>query len=219
LGYTGYLLSLIIAVSYGGVDFTDIAIVAGALSVGIGFGLQSIINNFVSGLILLVERPFKAGDWIVVGNEEGYVKKINVRSTEVMTFNRATLTVPNSELITKTVKNWTHKGTLGRVIVSVGVSYDADPEQVRDILLKCASQHTEVRGNPEPSVVFSNFGDSALEFELRAFIVNVDRRLGVGSDLRFTIFQALKSAGIEIPFPQRDIHIKQAAISNEPSDT
>ena len=212
--YSGYLLSLIIAISYGGVDFTDIAIVAGALSVGIGFGLQSIINNFVSGLILLAERPFKAGDWIVVGNEEGYVKQIKVRSTEVMTFNRATLTVPNSELITKTVKNWTHKGTLGRVIVDIGVSYDADPEQVRDILLKCASQHKEVRKKPEPSVVFSNFGDSALEFQLRAFIVDVDRRLGVGSDLRFAIFRDLKAAGIEIPFPQRDIHIKQGDISS-----
>jgi len=212
LVYTGYLLSLIIAVSYGGVDFTDIAIVAGALSVGIGFGLQSIINNFVSGLILLAERPFKAGDWIVVGDEEGYVNKINVRSTQVITFNRATLTVPNSELITKTVKNWTHKSTLGRVIVDIGVSYDADPEQVRDILLECAQQHKEVRKRPEASVVFSNFGDSALEFQLRAFIIDVDRRLSVASDLRFAIFRELKAAGIEIPFPQRDIHIKQGDI-------
>lgn len=212
LGYTGYILAFLIAVSYGGVDFTDIAIVAGALSVGIGFGLQSIINNFVSGLILLAERPFKAGDWIVVGDEEGYVKEINVRSTQVTTFNRATLTVPNSELITKTVKNWTHKGTIGRVIVTIGVSYDADPEQVRDILLKCATEHKEVRKSPAASVVFSDFGDSALEFQLRAFIFDVDRRLGVGSDLRFAIFSALKAAGIEIPFPQRDIHIKQGKI-------
>lgn len=209
LGYIGTLITIVIAMTYAGVDFTDIAIIAGALSVGIGFGLQGIINNFVSGLILLAERPFKAGDWIVVGDQEGYVKEVNVRSTEVVTFDRATLTVPNSELITKTVTNWTHKGTLGRVIVGVGVSYASDPNQVRDVLLACAEGHREIVKNPEPKVIFRNFGDSALDFELRAFVIDVDRRLTVGSDLRFEIFQKLKDANIEIPFPQRDVHITQ----------
>ncbi len=212
-GYTGSILSVLAAFSYIGIGFSNIAIVAGALSVGIGFGLQSIVNNFVSGLILLAERPFKAGDWVVVGGEEGYVKKIKVRSTEIETFSRASLTIPNSMLITKPVKNWTHKSKLGRIAIQIGVAYDSDPEQVRDVLLNSAHEHPEIVEDPGAYIIFRDFGDSALVFELRAYLIDVDRSLRVSSDLRFAIFRQLKEHGIEIPFPQRDVHIKSQPTS------
>lgn len=206
-GYTGVILTALIAVSYAGVNFSNIAIVAGALSVGIGFGLQSIVNNFVSGLILLAERPFKAGDWVVVGSDEGTVKKIKVRSTEIQTFNRASVIIPNSKLITEPVMNWTHRSKLGRIIIPIGVSYDSDPEQVREILLSCATEHEHVMPSPNPAVIFRDFGDNALMFELRAFVDDVGSSLSISSEIRFDMFAKLKAADISIPFPQRDVHI------------
>ena len=139
-GYAGTALAALLAISYAGLDITNLAIVAGALSVGIGFGLQSIVNNFVSGLILLVERPIKVGDRIVVGDQQGLVRRISVRATEIETFDRASLIVPNSELITGRVLNWTHRDSLGAVNVKIGVGYDSDPEQVLAILKKCADE-------------------------------------------------------------------------------
>jgi small-conductance mechanosensitive channel len=206
-GYAGFIVAGVLAVGYAGLDFTNVAIVAGALSVGIGFGLQSIINNFVSGLILLAERPIRVGDWISVAGEDGYVTRINVRSTEIETFDRSTVIVPNSDMISGSVKNWTANQT-GRVTVAVGVSYDADPQSVRDVLLSCAADHPEIRLHPEPYVVFKDFGSSSLDFELRCFINDVENILTVSSDLRFRIHQAFVDAAIEIPFPQHDIHIK-----------
>ncbi len=206
-GYAGIMLAALLAMSYGGVDFTGIAVVAGALSVGIGFGLRSIVNNFVSGLILLVERPFKAGDWIVVGSDEGYVKKIKVRSTEIETFNRASVIVPNADLITKPVTNWTHKSKLGRITIPIGVSYDSSPDQVKALLLKCTENVEIIEKDPAPYVLFTDFGDNALIFELRAYIKDVSKSLSTSSALRFAIFRSLNAANIAIPFPQRDIHI------------
>ena len=208
MGYSGFIVAALFAVSFTGLDFSNVAIVAGALSVGIGFGLQSVVNNFVSGLILLVERPIKVGDWIVVSGGEGYVKNIKVRSTEIETFDRATVIVPNSSLISEPVQNWTHSDTIGRVKIPVGVSYDSDPRQVEEILVTCARENKDVLGTPAPWVVFSDFGASSLDFELRAYLRDVDRVIRVSSRLRFEIFDALKAAGIEIPFPQRDINIR-----------
>jgi len=208
MGYSGFIVAALFAVSFTGLDFSKVAIVAGALSVGIGFGLQSVVNNFVSGLILLVERPIKVGDWIVVTGGEGYVKNIKVRSTEIETFDRATVIIPNSSLISEPVQNWTHSDTIGRVKVLVGVSYDSDPRQVEEILVTCARENEDVLGNPAPWVVFSDFGASSLDFELRAYLRDVERVVRVSSSLRFEIFDALKAAGIEIPFPQRDINIR-----------
>ena len=211
-GYTGIAVSILIALSVAGFEMQNLAIIAGALSVGIGFGLQNVVNNFVSGLILLFERPIRRGDWIVAGNTEGYVKSINIRSTQIQTFDRADVIVPNSELIAQQVTNWMLADQFGRVVVPVGVSYNSDPDQVRDVLLAVAAQHPlVVTGHPEipePRVLFRRFGDSSLDFELRCFIRKVDERLNTVSELNFEIFRAFRREGIEIPFPQRDLHLR-----------
>ncbi len=207
-GYLGFILSAMIAFSQAGLDLGNLAIVAGALSLGIGFGLQSIVSNFVSGIILLAERPIKVGDWIAVGGEEGMVKKISVRSTEIETFDRASVIVPNADFISGAVKNMMHGNKTGRFIVPVGVGYDNDPEEIREILLDIVKHHPLVLTYPQPHVIFADFGASSLDFELRGFLADVGNSLAVRSDLRFSIFKRLKEEGIEIPFPQRDLNIK-----------
>lgn len=208
LGYAGLVVALFLGISTLGFDLSNLALIAGALSVGIGFGLQSIVNNFVSGLILLFERPIKVGDWIITTSGEGTVKKISVRSTEIETFDRASIIIPNSELISSSVTNWTHKSKLGRIIVPVGVSYSADPEKVKEILLKCAEDHPKIISYPEPFVTWMDFGASSLDFELRGYLRDISEGLLVRTELRFAIFKALAEAGVEIPFPQRDVHVK-----------
>ena len=208
VGYVGVVVAVLVALSLMGLKFGEIALVFGALSIGIGFGLQGIVNNFISGLVLLVQRPIKAGDWIVVGQNQGYVKRVSVISTEITTFDNATVIVPNSQLMTTEVTNWTHRGRLGRVKVPVGVSYSTNPEQVQAILLKCAEENSTVLSRPAPQVRFMAFGESSLDFELRVYIRDIDYTLVVASELRFAIKKALDEAGIEIPFPQRDLHVK-----------
>jgi len=208
VGYAGFALAALVAVSYGGLDITSFAIVAGALSVGIGFGLQSIINNFVSGLILLVERPIKVGDLVAVGGREGRVRSIAVRSTEIETGDKASLIVPNSELITGTVTNWTHRNALGRVVIKVGASYNADPEQVRDVLQKVASECALIMQHPPPGVSFDNFGPAGFEFSLSGVVSDVGKAGAAQTDLRLSIVRAFRAAGIEMPHPQHDIHLR-----------
>ena len=210
-GYLGATIAMLLGLGVAGVEFSNFAIIAGALSVGIGFGLQNIVNNFISGLILLFERPVKTGDWIVVGNTEGYVKKISIRSTQIQTFDRADVIVPNSELISTQVTNWMLYDTRGRIRIPVGVAYGSDTEKVKEILLEIAEQHPAIISDSkvaEPKVLFRRFGDSALEFELRGFIRNIDERMNVISDVNFAIEKAFREQGIEIPFPQQDIHIR-----------
>ncbi|MEM7426001.1 MAG: DUF3772 domain-containing protein [Pseudomonadota bacterium] len=210
-GYLGIALAAIFALSYAGVDFSNIAIVAGALGVGIGFGLQSIVNNFVSGLILLAERPIKVGDWISVTGGEGYVTQINVRSTEIKTFDNCSVIVPNSSLISEPVRNWTHEDTRGRVKIPFGVSYDTDPEQVVELVMECVEEvkkEHRILLHPAPAVMFMNFGASSLDFELRIHIPEVDWSLAVASAIRFEILSSFRKAGIEIPFPQTDLNIR-----------
>lgn len=209
-GYVMFIFAALAGLSVMGFDFGNIAIVAGALSVGIGFGLQNIVNNFVSGLILLFERPIRKGDWIVVGQTEGTVKEIQIRATRIQTFDRSDVIVPNSELIANQVTNWVLSSQTGRAIIPVGVAYGTDTEYVRDILLKIAEENDDVINtgiSPKPKVLFREFGDSTLNFELRVFLKNVDSRLSVISDINFAIDKAFKEAGIEIPFPQRNLHI------------
>ncbi len=206
--YVGAAIAIGVAITYAGIDLSNFALIAGALSVGIGFGLQSIVSNFVSGLILLAERPIKAGDWIVVGNEQGTVRKISVRATEIETFDRASVIIPNSDLISGTVMNWTHSDSLGRFVILVGVSYDSDPEQVRDLLLEIVNDHPDVLSFPEPMVFFLDFGASSLDFRIHGFLRDINQTLAVRSDLRFTIIKRFREAGIEIPFPQSDLHVR-----------
>ena len=194
-GYVGVIAAIALTLGNLGIDLQKIALVAGALSVGIGFGLQSIVSNFVSGLILLAERPIRAGDSIVVKGEEGWVRRIRVRATEIETFDRASVIIPNSELITGVVKNWTRANTLGRIIIKVGASYDADPEKVRDILMGIAKAHPQIVQTPPPAAYLLGFGSSALEFELRCIVLNVDSTLSVKSDLHFAIMKAFQGGG------------------------
>lgn len=208
VGYAGFIVAALVAVSYGGLDVTNFAIVAGALSVGIGFGLQSIINNFVSGLILLVERPIKVGDRVSVKGQEGFVRRISVRSTEIETGDKASLIVPNSDLITSAVTNWTHRNALGAVSVKVTVHAQSDPEQVREILQHVGTECPLVLQHPPPSVTFDNFGANGLEFSLGAVIPDVTKAGAVQSDLRFGILKAFRRAGIEIPYAQYDVHLR-----------
>jgi potassium-dependent mechanosensitive channel len=208
LGYAGLALAALVGVSYVGLDITNLAIVAGALSVGIGFGLQSIVNNFVSGLILLAERPVKVGDWIVVGAHQGYVRRISVRATEIETFDRASLIIPNSELITGTVQNWTHRNAMGRVVVNIGASYSADPEHVMAVLMRVAQECDLLLRYPEPFVAFEEFGASSLDFSVRAFVSDVTKSMSTRTALRVAIYKAFKEEGIEIPFPQQDVHLR-----------
>jgi len=214
-GWWAMVITLIVAgmvaFSVAGFNLQNVAIIAGALSVGVGFGLQSIVNNFVSGLILLAERPIKAGDWIVVGADQGYVKRINVRSTEIETFDRSTVIVPNSDLISGVVKNWMHNDNSGRVIVDVRVPFQSDPDQVHDLLLEVAQSHPNVLAYPEAKVYLSNFGESALEFQLFCYLGNVDYMLSAKSELRFAVFRTLRENGIEIPYTRRDVHINDRA--------
>ena len=211
IGYILFIIALLSGLSVAGFDFGNIAIIAGALSVGIGFGLQNIVNNFVSGLILLFERPIRKGDWIEVGGTEGYVKDIHIRSTRIQTFDRSDVIVPNSELISNQVTNWVLSSKSGRAIIPVGVAYGTDTEKVRDILLSIAEESENVSKSnamPKPVVLFREFGDSSLNFELRVFLHNVDSRLSIVSELNFAIDKAFREEGIEIPFPQRDLHVK-----------
>ncbi|MDH3375444.1 MAG: mechanosensitive ion channel [Gammaproteobacteria bacterium] len=207
LGYVGVILAFGLAIVALGISFTNVALVAGALSVGIGFGLQTIVNNFVSGFILLVERPVKVGDWVVVGAQEGFVKRINFRATEIETFQRASVIVPNAEILSNAVTNLTYKDRYGRVDIAVGVAYGTNPKLVEAVLLGCASAHQEVLEIPAPDVVFSDFGASSLDFTLRCYTGNVLNRPIIASDLRFDIEKRFREENIEIPFPQRVVHL------------
>ena len=200
--------AFLVALSVAGVNFASLAFIGGALGIGIGFGMQSIVNNFVSGLILLAERPIKVGDWIKVSGGEGIVRKIKVRSTEIETFDRCSVIVPNSSLISEPVSNWYHSSRMGRLRLPIGVSYDADPDEVEKILLRLAMAHPRALAAPKSFVLFTGFGDNSLDFELRVYIDDAGYLASVASDLRFAIFRAFRQANIEIPFPQRDIHIR-----------
>ncbi len=218
-GYVGFVIAALTGLTIAGVEFGNIAIIAGALSLGIGFGLQNIVNNFVSGIILLFERPIKTGDWIITGTTEGYVKKIRVRSTEVQTFDKADVIVPNSELISTQVTNWTLRNKYGRVVISVGVAYGSDTEMVRELLYSATEGIPEIVQN-QPSlatnVLFLNFGESSLDFQLRCFIHNIETILEVKSKLHFAIDKVFRENNIEIAFPQRDLHIRSGNLPTHP---
>ena len=196
--YIGYFLAGVFALSAAGVDFSSLAIVAGALGLGIGLGLQSIINNFVSGVILLAERPIRVGDWVSLPEGEGIVRRINVRSTEIETFDSCSIILPNSALVTEPVKNWTHNDDMGRFSIDVVVDYDTDPDVMRKLLLETTRGHPKVLSHPAPTVLLTSFGKNGIEFVVRAFVADVLLGSQVSSDIRFSLLSQFREKGITI---------------------
>jgi len=210
LHYTVLTLGFFLALGMAGVDLTKATILAGALGVGVGFGLQNIVNNFVSGLILLFERPVQVGDAVTIGGIEGRVKHIGIRSSTVRTWDGAEVILPNASLVADAVTNWTLSDRVRRLTLSVGVAYGTDPATVVALLRGVAVAHEAVIDQPEPQALFMGFGDSALNFELRAWTDRADAWVPVTSDLYLALHAALTDAGISIPFPQRDVHLDAA---------
>jgi potassium-dependent mechanosensitive channel len=200
-GYVGVVVAAMLAGAEIGLDVQKLAWIAGGLSVGIGFGLQTIANNFVSGLILLWERSIRVGDWVVVGAEQGFVRAINARATEIETFDRGSLIVPNSNLVSGVVKNWVRNDRVGRVIVSVNVAYESDLDHVRDLMIAAAKAQDEVLAIPAPSVLFAEFGDWALKFNLICFVDDIELGERTKSDINFDVLRRMREAGFRIPYP------------------
>jgi potassium-dependent mechanosensitive channel len=209
IGYTGIVIAALAALSYAGFNLSSIAIIAGALSVGIGFGLQNLVNNFISGLILLVERPISVGDLVVVGGEEGCVRKISVRSTELETFDGANVLIPNSYFISEKVKNWTLRNKVRRVAIPIGVAYGSDPRQVQAVLLTVAGGNPDVLKTPEPVVTLDEFSPASINFTLYTFVGDINKAGSVRTQLSMAVLDAFAEAGIEIPYGQTDVAVRK----------
>ncbi len=212
MNYVIFLLSFIVAIVTLGFDITSLALMFGALLLGIGFGLQNVIDNLISGLIILFQRPIKPGDWINVGEYQGLVRKTGLLSTEVTTFDDASVVLPNSHIVTTAIMNRTHGQLRGRVDVPVGVAYGSDVGTVLQILQDCAASNDYVLTEPEPTVVLRDFSDSSLFFELRAYIPDIRNIFETASEIRIEILKRFHEEGVKIPFPQRDIWLKNSDI-------
>jgi len=197
-----------LALAAAGVDLTRFTLLAGALGVGVGFGLQNLISNFISGIMLLFERPINPGDTIEVGSRAGKVKRIGIRSTTLRTFEGADVIIPNATLISQEVVNWTLTDRLRRVEISVGAAYGTDPEKVIQLLLAVLAKYPDVLPWPKPMALFQGMGESALNFVLRFWTGNFDGWVALRSDVTTSVYSALRDAGIEVPFPQRDLHLR-----------
>lgn len=207
LGFVGLIFSVILAIAVMGGSFASLAIIAGALSFGAGLGLQNMVSNLVAGLTILFERPIKIGDWVVINNQEGIVKKINMRATELETWSKANVIIPNADILSKSLINLTYSNRLGRVEIKVGVGYDSDIELVKKTLVEIAQSNKNVLQTPAPAVAFNDLGDSSLSFQLNCFTANVFNRGGIADDLREKIINRFKELGIDIPFPQRVVYL------------
>jgi len=204
LVFLGFLLALVAL----GLELTNLTILGGAFGIGVGFGLQAIVNNFASGLILLFERPIKTGDTIELGEQWGVIKKLGLRATIVQTYDNAEIVVPNSDLVSNQVTNWTLADRRVRIKIHVGVAYGSDVPLVMQTLTECAEKHALILQDPAPQVLFMGFGDSSLDFELRVWVADFGDRIIVLSDLHQEIDRKFRQSNIEIPFPQRDLHVR-----------
>jgi small-conductance mechanosensitive channel len=210
LHYVILLAGFALALGAAGVNLDRFTVLVGAFGVGVGFGLQNVINNFVSGLILLFERPVQIGDTIEVGTLLGEVKRIGIRSSSVRTWEGADVIVPNAMLVSDRVVNWTYADRQRRIDLPVGVAYGSKPQQVAELLAQVARQHPRVLQDPEPVALFMGFGESSLDFELRVWTADFERFPRTRSELALAVHDALEQAGVEIPFPQRDLHLRSA---------
>jgi small-conductance mechanosensitive channel len=217
--YVIWFLGILMALNTIGVSATSLAVLFGALGIGLGFGLQNIFSNFISGLILLFERPVQVGDAVEIEGTWGLIQNINVRATVVQTYDNASLIIPNSDFISKQVTNWSFKDPRVRINIEVGVAYGSDAQLVKDILLEVAHDNPNVMKYPQPDVLFIDFGDSALMFRLRVW-TNINSMLSTATAIRFEIDRLFREQGVEIPFPQRDIHVRSMVEKpkSEPED-
>jgi small-conductance mechanosensitive channel len=207
--YALMTLGIIVALGFLGINFANLAIIAGGLGVGIGFGLQNIVNNFLSGLILLFERPIKVGDLLIIDGHWGTVKAIRVRSTVFETMERSVIIIPNSELIANKILNWTFKGRgPTRITLNVGVAYDANVHEVTKIIDRVCRKNARVLPEPPPQVYFNAYGDSSLDFIVWVFIRTPADRNVARHELNTAIFDAFNQQGIEFPYPQMDVHVR-----------
>lgn len=212
--YFVIVIGFVIILQTAGIDLTALNVMAGAVGLGLGFGLQNIISNFVSGIIVLIERPIRVGDRIEVGSVEGSVLRINARSTTVVTNDNISIIVPNSRFVTENVVNWSYGGRMVRFRIPVTVAYGSDLRLVEKLLLEVAAENQDVLEKPAPGVRFLQFGDSGLGFELRAWSTSLIHRKGVLiSALNFAIHDKFKQHGIEIPYPRRDLHIRDGNVA------
>jgi small-conductance mechanosensitive channel len=219
--YVLIFIGFVVALLALGFEFTKLTIILSALGVGIGFGLQGVVNNFVSGLILLFERPVRVGDFIEIGGKWAEIKNIGLRATIVQTFDQADVIIPNADLVTNQVVNWTLSNRLVRVVIPVGVAYGSDVALVMEKLLACARTNAKVAKTPQPQVLFLSFGESSLDFELRIWVPHAEERLTVKSELHQEIDRSFREAKIEIAFPQRDLHLRSVdeSINLQPKET
>jgi len=213
INYGIWIFIALMTLSILGIQLKNLAILFGALSVGIGFGLQNIVNNFVSGIIILFERPIKEGDWVVINNQEGIVRHVRIRATELETFDNASILIPNADILSGQVVNWTHANLNGRVVVPLSVAYGTDLEKVRYILVDIAKAEPRLLNEPAPYVWITNFADSGIELELRGVTGDVMSKGAIRSDLMIQITKVFEAEGIEIPFPQRVVYLKNDAQS------
>lgn len=225
-GYLFITIGLYIALKLVGIDLSSLAVIAGAIGVGLGFGLQNVISNFVSGLIILAERPIAIGDRVELGDVAGVVAKINLRSTNIITNDNITIIVPNSDLITNKVTNWSYGDPKVRIRVPIGVAYGTEPERLKRLMMEVAHEHPSVMKAPPPELFFTSFGDNSLNFELSVWTEEMTSKPRLfRSQLNYAVERKLRENDIEVPFPQRDLHLRsgtfvlQAPNGGSPSGT